>query len=180
VGGAIVYIVMGVSGSGKTTVGRLLATKLGLGFYDADDYHAPEEIENMKRGVPLNDDDRLPWLHALAAGISQWNKGPGAVLACSALKEEYRRILGGNGQEDVTFILLQGSPELIRSRLQNRRNHYFPPVLLNSQFQTLEVPRRAIFVEIAAAPEAVCDDIVQQLSARGILSPAAGGGEQFD
>lgn len=172
-GGAIVYIVMGVSGSGKTTVGKLLATKLGLGFYDADDYHAPEDIDKMKRGLPLNDDDRLPWLHALAAAISEWNKGPGAVLACSALKEEYRRILGGNGQQDLAFILLQGSPELIRSRLQNRRNHYFPPVLLNSQFQTLEVPRCAISVDITAAPEAVCADILHQLSIRGILSSGA-------
>lgn len=160
---------MGVSGSGKTTVGKLLAERLHLGFYDADDYHPPENIEKMKRGIPLNDRDRMPWLHALEEGISQWNRGGGAVLACSALKESYRTILSRGGEHEVVFILLHGSPELIRSRLQARDNHYFPPALLESQLEALEPPADAIPIEISASPAAICLNIVTELGARGLL-----------
>ncbi|TFH42655.1 MAG: hypothetical protein E4G96_03005, partial [Chrysiogenales bacterium] len=136
----MVYILMGVSGCGKTRVGRVLAGRLSLPFHDADDFHSAGNLEKMRRSESLTDEDRVPWLFDLALHIARWNTRGGGVLACSALKESYRRMLDWNGKEGVTFIHLKGDAELIRERMAEREGHFFPGELLESQFQTLEEP----------------------------------------
>lgn len=164
----MVYIVMGVAGSGKTTIGKLLAGRLKLPFHDADDHHPAENVTRMRRGIPLTDEDRAPWLLALRDGIREWNAAGGAVLACSALKKRYRQILSDDGTEEVVFVHLFGAPALIAGRLQQRREHYFSAALLQSQFEALEVPADAVTVEVNASPEEVCDKIMEELFARGL------------
>ena len=161
----MVIIVMGVSGCGKTTVGKLLAERLGLPFYDADDFHPIENVEKMKSGEPLNDADRHPWLASLSWEIEKWNMGSGAVLACSALKENYRSILRPKDTEEVHFVYLKGTEELIHNRLKNRKDHYMPPDLLRSQFEALEEPDDALVVSIEKSPEEIVDEIVGGLGA---------------
>ena len=114
----MVYIIMGVSGCGKTTVGKILAEKFAMKFYDADDFHSENSIKKMQNLIPLEDEDRIPWLLNLAVRIRQWNKGEGAVLACSALKEKYRQILSGDGKEKVIFIYLEGDSNTILERME--------------------------------------------------------------
>jgi len=143
------FIVMGVSGSGKTSVGKSLAEHLGWDFYDADDFHPPANIEKMADGIPLDDSDRAPWLAALHDLISSSliQSRPG-VLACSALKERYRRrLLEGNA--DVQLIYLKGSYDLIWSRMIVRKDHYMKPQMLQSQFDALEEPSDALTVDIS-------------------------------
>ncbi len=152
----MVYIVMGVSGCGKSTVGRMLADQLGLPFYDADAYHPAENVEKMKRSVPLTDEDRKPWLERLAREIVRWNANGGAVLACSALRERYRRVLSGGDDERTLFVHLKGGMDLILERMSGREGHFFPPSLLESQFRTLEEPAGGITVPIDGTPEEVC------------------------
>lgn len=164
----MVFIVMGVAGSGKTTVGKILARRLGLPFHDADDDHSEDVVAKMRKELPLTDEDRKPWLDLLAQRIAKWNSGAGAVLACSALKEDYRRILTSNGAEEVTFIHLHGPSQLISSRLQSRQSHYFPPSLLESQFEILEVPDGAISVDIESSPQEIAQKIIDELSNRGV------------
>ncbi|KAM9138591.1 putative gluconokinase [Pangshura tecta] len=150
----LLLVVMGVSGSGKSTVGSHLATKLGWKFYDADDYHPTENTKKMAQGIPLNDQDRIPWLCKLH-DILMREESPGqsVILACSALKKMYRRILVSgrdavysksdqpdSSTQKVLFIHLDGSMELIASRLEKRRGHFMAPELLQSQFDTLEPP----------------------------------------
>jgi len=154
----MVWIVMGVSGSGKSTVGKMLAERLGLPFYDADDFHPPSNVEKMSSGQPLNDADRKPWLLALANHVRDWNNTNGAVLACSALKKSYRDLLKSKSP-DVHFIYLKGSRRLILQRMKNRSNHYMPPELLDSQLDTLEEPAKAIIVPIDQSPEAIANQI---------------------
>ena len=139
-----VFIVMGVSGSGKSTIGRLLAKQLNLPFYDADDFHSPANITKMSHGIPLTDADRHDWLADLAAGIAKWEKAGGAVLACSALKETYRQTLQAGAQLPLRWAFLDGSRELLRSRLLSRKNHYMGVALLDSQLETLEKPAYAL------------------------------------
>ncbi len=168
----MVIIVMGVSGSGKTHVGKLLAEALSLPFYDADDFHPPSNVAKMERGNPLNDADRMPWLAILANKITEWNAQGGAVLACSALKESYRVQLSVNYTADVRFAYLQGSKELILNRML-ARDHFFPPELLDSQFADLEEPtastvdldgpERAITVSSKQLPEVMVEEIVERL-----------------
>lgn len=122
----MVYVIMGVSGCGKTTIGKMLAQRLEIKFYDADDYHAQDKINKMQNSVPLDDEDRVPWLSALAGKIKLWNIGKGAVLACSALKEKYRQILSRAGREDVVFIYLEGDRDIILDRIKGRKEHFFP------------------------------------------------------
>ncbi|QDA61447.1 gluconokinase [Hymenobacter jejuensis] len=136
-----VYIVMGVSGSGKTTVGRLLASQLTLPFHDADDFHSAANVAKMRAGTPLTDADRQGWLADLADGITTWERAGGAVLACSALKESYRRTLQAGAQNPLRWVFLDGSVELLRSRLQARKGHYMGAALLDSQLATLEPPK---------------------------------------
>jgi len=139
---------MGVSGSGKSTVGALLAEQLGVEFLDADEFHPPENVAKMAAGAPLTDADRGPWLERLNAELQNRKD---AVLACSALKASYRRTLAQ--AIDCRFVHLRGPIELIRARLQARRHRYMPASLLESQFATLEPPAGAIVVDIAEPPE---------------------------
>ena len=145
---------MGVSGSGKSTVGALLAQRLGVEFLDADEFHPPENVAKMAAGVPLSDEDRWPWLERLNAELK---KREDAVLACSALKESYRRALAQGVQ--CRFVHLRGPIELIRARMETRRHRYMPASLLESQFATLEPPAGAVEVDIAESPER-CVEII--------------------
>jgi gluconokinase len=159
------FILMGVSGSGKTSVGEALAKRLGWDFYDADDFHPPENVVKMANGIPLNDSDRAPWLARLHDLISSSLKAdrPG-VLACSALKESYRQqLLGGN--QTVQIVYLKGSYDLIWSRMEKRTDHYMKPDMLKSQFDTLEEPTDALTIEISM-PVA---DIVKTIVSRSQL-----------
>jgi gluconokinase len=159
----MVIVVMGVSGSGKTTVGKLLAQALGAEFAEGDAYHPPENIEKMRRGMPLEDADRWPWLQSLAAQIDRWlAAGTPMVLACSALKQSYRDVLA-QGRPRMRFVHLEGDKALIRDRLDARRGHYMPASLLDSKIAALEPPIDAITVDIAGTPEAIVADIIQHL-----------------
>lgn len=143
------YIIMGVSGCGKSSVGQALAASLGWDFYDADDFHPPENITKMANGIPLDDADRAPWLESLRDLIASCLQSdrPG-VLACSALKERYRqKLLEGN--PGVRLVYLKGSYDLIWSRMARRPGHYMKPEMLQSQFDALEEPQNAINIDIS-------------------------------
>lgn len=158
----MVIIVMGVVGSGKTTVGRLLAERLGWRFADADDFHPASNVEKIRQGTPLDDQDRAPWLSALHAAIEQWNADDQhAALACSALKERYRKELRTSA---VRFVYLKGRRELILNRLRSRHGHFASESILDSQFADLEEPRDAITVTIEKSPEAIAGEIIAKLN----------------
>lgn len=150
----MIIILMGVTGSGKTTAGRKLASSLGWEFFDADDFHSVANVAKMKSGVPLNDDDRKPWLESLQRLIQDrlMNDQP-AVLACSALKQSYREILLID--EQVKLVYLKGDYDSIKARLSARNNHYMNPALLESQFQILEEPDDAFRVDVQAPPDEI-------------------------
>lgn len=152
-----VIVVMGVSGCGKSTVAKHLAGLLGASFGDGDGLHPPENIAKMGRGVPLDDDDRLPWLRAVRDDAAARARANGVhVVACSALKRSYRDVLSGAG--DVTYVFLEGSRELIASRMHEREGHFMPESLLDTQFAALESPegrQDTVTVDIAPPPEAV-------------------------
>ena len=162
----MIVILMGVSGSGKTTIGTALAERMHTTFADADDYHSAANKAKMAAGHPLDDQDRQPWLETLNSLLLQWfEAGKGGVLACSALKDEYRKTLvRGLPLNDYTFVLLDGSRELIAERMSERKNHYMNPDLLDSQFATLEPPANALRITNDRAPEQVVDQIVQHLN----------------
>jgi gluconokinase len=155
------FIVMGVSGSGKTEVGRSLAQHLGWDFYDADDFHPADNITKMAAGIPLDDSDRAPWLASVHALIStSLKKDQPGVLACSALKERYRQqLLAGN--DDVQLVYLKGSYELIWSRMSARKDHYMKPHMLRSQFETLEEPGNALVIDISNSIDGILRDILE-------------------
>jgi gluconokinase len=159
-------IVMGVSGSGKSTVADALAKRLGWRYEDGDRFHPPGNVAKMSAGHPLTDEDRLPWLQAIADEIDQVCRGgKRAVIACSALKRAYRDILL-HGRADVRFVFLKGTQDLIAGRLAARKGHFMPPDLLTSQFRTLEPPAASehpITVSIDAPVADIVDDIVRQL-----------------
>lgn len=157
---------MGVSGVGKTTVGRLLAAGLGWPFLDADDFHPAANVAKMQAGQPLDDADREPWLATLAAALRQrLERGESAVLACSALKESYRdRLRVGPA---VRFVHLRAPREVIRRRLEERRGHFFAPDLLASQLAALEEPEGALSVDVSEPPELVARRIVGELGLEG-------------
>ncbi len=158
-----VIVLMGVTGSGKSTVGQLLSRQLAWDYYDADDFHPPANVKKMANGIPLEDEDRWPWLEGLAAEIDTWLQGErGAILACSALKESYRSVLVA-GRAQVCIVHLKGDKELIAGRLAERVDHYMPASLLDSQFQTLEEPQDALVVNIDATPEEIAADIQLRL-----------------
>lgn len=161
-----VLVVMGVSGSGKTTVAGLVAGALGWELGDADDWHPPANVRKMHGGTPLTDDDRWPWLHSIAAWIDATRStGRHAVLACSALKRAYREILIGD-RRDVRLVYLHGDEALIGHRQAARHHHYMPASLVHSQFEALEPPgpdENPLVVEIAAAPLEIARAIVSQL-----------------
>jgi gluconokinase len=160
-------IVMGVSGSGKSTVASHLAERLGWAFEDGDHFHPASNVAKMSAGHPLDDEDRWPWLQAIADEIGRVCEAGGhVVIACSALKRAYRDVLL-RGRDDVRFIFLDGSKALISERLAARKDHFMPPGLLDSQFKTLERPQadeRPITVPIDAPVETVVDNIVAHLN----------------
>lgn len=157
----MVLIVMGVVGAGKTTVGLLLAKKLGWRFADADDFHSDANKEKIRHGIPLDDKDRAPWLDALRDAIEQWNSaGENVVLACSALKNSYRERLRAGA---VQFVFLKGSYQLILERLHLRHGHFANESILESQLKDLEEPNDAITVSIDRSPDAVASEVISQI-----------------
>ncbi len=153
-------IIMGVSGSGKTTIGQQLAARLGWDFYDADDFHPAANIAKMTKGIPLTDADREPWLDRLRALIvSCRDENHPGVLACSALKAAYREHLI-NGDQDIQMVYLKGSFDLIWSRMSARKDHYMKADMLASQFAALEEPSDALVVDIDKSPDEICDEIL--------------------
>jgi gluconokinase len=166
----MIVVLMGVSGSGKTTIGTLLAERTGAVFADADDYHPQANKDKMAAGHALNDDDRQPWLETLNHLMQGWfHEGRSGVLACSALKAKYRDTLAAGMPEGaVDFVLLDGSPELIAKRLATRKHEYMNPALLESQLKTLEKPKdgEAFRVMNDCSPGAVVDAIVAHVKGR--------------
>jgi carbohydrate kinase (thermoresistant glucokinase family) len=164
-----VVVMMGVSGSGKTTIADGVATREGWPLLEGDKLHPAANIEKMRRGVPLTDDDRWPWLRAIAAAIDEWRaKGQSGVVACSALKRAYRDILIG-ARRDVVLVYLQGSKALIARRMAARRDHFMPPALLDSQFATLEEPsvdEHPIVASVEPSPDVIVDTVVRKLRER--------------
>jgi gluconokinase len=162
-------IVMGVSGSGKSTVAEHLANRLGWIYEDADSFHPASNVAKMGAGQPLTDEDRWPWLQAIAAEIDRiCEAGQHAVIACSALKRPYRDILV-HGRNDVRIVFLNGTQELIAGRLAQRKDHFMPPGLLASQFRTLEPPQASenpVIVSIDASVETIVDESILQLRLR--------------
>jgi gluconokinase len=157
------FIVMGVSGCGKTSVGQALAKRLGWDFYDADNFHPPENVAKMANGIPLDDSDRAPWLAPLHDLISSSLKAnQSGVLACSALKERYRQQLLKDN-EDVQFIYLKGSYGLIWSRMSKRQDHYMKPQMLKSQFEALEEPTNALTMDISKSVDEIVGDILESM-----------------
>jgi gluconokinase len=153
---------MGPAGSGKTTIGELLAAQLGWEFSDGDNFHSPANIEQMSRGIPLTDADRLPWLNSIREAISQWlAQNKNVVLACSALKRAYRERLLVS--PDVKLVYLKGSYELLRRRLHSRKGHYATEQILTSQFADLEEPTDALIVDVVSSPQAIVAEIQTKL-----------------
>lgn len=159
----MIVIVMGVTGSGKTTVGSLLAEQLGWQFGDADDFHPAANVEKMRRGIPLNDVDRRPWLERLREKIDGWiAANENVVLACSALKRGYRAVLDAGPQ--VRFVYLKATPALIAERLRARHGHFAGEQILPGQFADLEEPKDAVTVDVSPKPAEIVDEIRRKLA----------------
>jgi gluconokinase len=162
------YVVMGVTGSGKSTVGETLARTLGVDFVEGDDYHPPENVRRMASGIPLTDVDRAGWLRALATRIREAkDTNTGLVLTCSALKRSYRDVLR-TAAPDLQFVFLRGARELIAERVAGRRGHFMPAPLLDSQLATLEEPapdENASIYDITQSPQEIVDSLVARASA---------------
>lgn len=151
---------MGVSGSGKSTIGKILARNLAWTFVDADDFHPAANVEKMHQGIPLDDNDRRPWLDAVRHRLMQAvEHRESIVLACSALKHAYQHYLAQYASDSVRYVWLVGSEELIRQRLAERKGHFMNPQLLHSQFETLETPEDALEVDVTPPPDAVAAQI---------------------
>lgn len=158
------YVIMGVCGSGKSTIGAKLARALDIEFVEGDDLHPPDNVKRMAAGIPLTDDDRHGWLMAIAARLREAKRaGLGLVVSCSALKRRYRDLLGSVGEADVRFVYLAGSRALLAERLAQRRGHFMPGSLLESQLAILEEPspdERAWLCDIRETPETIVGDLV--------------------
>ena len=163
----MIAVVMGVSGSGKTTVAALVAAKTGCRFQEGDALHSPKNVAKMRRGEPLTDADRASWLRRIAEEIDGWRaRGQCGVMACSALKRRYRDIIIG-ARPDVALVYLKGSRELIRQRMAARQGHFMPVTLLESQFASLEEPtpdEHPITVDVGAKPAEIADEVVRRLT----------------
>ena len=156
-------LVMGVSGTGKSTIGKMLSEKLEVPFYDADDFHPKANVDKMQSGQPLNDEDRAPWLSLLANKLEEWQKTEGAVLACSALKESYRSTLSKEGSLPLKWVFLDGDFQTIHRRMNKRQDHFMPKELLQSQFDTLETPSNAIAINITHNPKEIVEIALDNL-----------------
>lgn len=162
----MVYIVFGVSGVGKTTVAKKLSETLSIPFYDADDFHSEHNISKMENGIPLNDTDRRPWLETLGENIKDWESNKGGVLACSALKESYRKLLKSIPEENLKWIFLDADINVITNRLKSRKGHYFKPKLLQTQFSILEIPSYGIHINANMDKTDVMNNILQSISSK--------------
>ena len=159
----MVLILMGPMGSGKTTIGKMLTGKLGWPFYDGDSFHPKENVEKMRAGIALTDEDRRVWLEKLRDNIQRWlEERQDTILACSALKQAYRDILGVD-QETVRTVYLKGSYPLLRKRIEERQHPYMDNSLLRSQLDTLEEPKEGLRVDVSATPEMIVRTIIQNL-----------------
>ena len=160
----MVLILMGPMGCGKTTIGKMLAEKLGWSFYDGDDFHPKKNVEKMRAGIALTDGDRKLWLKKLHTNIQHWLRdNQNSILACSALKQAYRDILGVD-QNTVRTVYLKGSYELLRKRIEDRHHPYMDKNLLRSQLNTLEEPKDGLTVDISETPEIVVSTIINNLN----------------
>ncbi|WP_181305281.1 gluconokinase [Rufibacter sp. XAAS-G3-1] len=160
------YMVMGVSGSGKSTVGKLLAQKLRLHFIDADDHHLAPSIAKMSSGIPLTDEDRAEWLRKLNHLLQEAEAaGQEVVMACSALKEQYRLVLRQNLEKGLKIVFLHGQVALLKERMGGREGHFMPEALLASQLQTLEVPADALALDIVHPPDVLVQQVIQHFKA---------------
>jgi gluconokinase len=161
-----IYVVMGVAGSGKTTIGASLARALRVPFVEGDDLHPPANVDRMAQGIPLTDEDRRPWLLAIAQRLHEAERsGSGIVVTCSALKRSYRDLLRSQGSADTHFVYLRGNRPTIAERLAARRGHFMPASLLDSQFAALEEPgpdEKASIWDIHESPEAIVAGLVQR------------------
>ena len=157
------FVVMGVSGTGKTTIGKLLSKTLHLPFFDGDDYHPESNIAKMASGKPLSDEDRHEWLVTLNKLLNSKRSVSGAIVACSALKHSYRTTLSNGIAESLHFVYLKGSFEEVKSRMEQRKGHFMPLELLQTQFDTLEEPNDAITVSIMETPNHIVKNILTQL-----------------
>ena len=160
----MIYIVCGVAGTGKSTIGRQLGDRINLPFYDADDFHSEANVIKMASGVALEDADRLQWLQTLSIKIIEWEKTGGAVLACSALKELYRILLVPFPGLDVKWIALEGRKELILERLLSRNEHFFTADLLDSQLEIYNRPSNGWVFDVASTPNEIVSEIVNRLN----------------
>lgn len=154
----MIIVVTGVAGCGKSTIGKRLAERLSLPFIEADDFHSKENVVKMSSGIPLNDEDRYPWLQSLSLQLLS-NEKTGAVLACSALKESYRQILQNGLNEKIIWIFLEGNETILRDRMKNRTGHFMPQTLLKSQLSVLEKPAYAYCFSIEKDPETITNEI---------------------
>ena len=154
-----IFIICGVSGVGKSTVGALLAERLGLGFHDADDFHSSKNKAKMQNGMALSDADRAPWLDAMRTQMAAWSAQGGAVLACSALKESYRQTLLDGHDVPVRWVVLNGEEELLRKRLAGREGHFISPEILASQLAIWEPPHYGIHYDVRRQPPDIVADI---------------------
>lgn len=170
----MIVILMGVSGTGKSTVGRALAAQTGWQFADADDFHSEANKAKMRSGVPLDDADRAPWLRDLHAQIEKWiAAGTNAILACSALKESYRAtLIADTPPRAVRIVYLTAPEELIRQRLEARTGHYMPPSLLPSQIATLQPPSNAMEISVVPAVPQIVQEILNRLAREGYSGTA--------
>jgi|ERR1022692_2408825 gluconokinase len=171
----MIVVLMGVSSVGKTTIGKLLAARSGWKFEDADDYHSEENRRKMAAGIPLTDADRGPWLTALHERMLEYRqKDESAILACSALKQQYREVLAGDFPEnEMRFVYLHAPSALIKERMKARRHSYMNPDLLDSQLATLEVPSDAWSVNVVGSPEEAAEEILSRLREAGLLTTGA-------
>lgn len=158
----MLIVVMGVSGSGKSTIGRGIAERLNLPFFEGDEYHPQKNVEKMSNGIPLTDRDRKPWLRTINSLLIDCESKYGAVFTCSALKESYRNVLA-NSVEKVHWIFLHGSKKLLKQRMIARKNHFMKSELLDSQLNLLEEPADAIWVDVQKSPNKMINNIISQL-----------------
>jgi gluconokinase len=161
----VIVVIMGVTATGKTTIAQELVRRTGWEFAEGDDYHSDANRQKMHAGIPLNDDDRRPWLESLHAVLANWfDAGKSGAMTCSALKESYRSILRGDLPEGaVQFIVLEAPKAVLADRLAHRTNHFMHPALLDSQLATLEEPSDAIHLDVDRTPEASVQELMQKL-----------------